>query len=99
MLVKVIWQDYAQAMLAIVSHRATCIVDVNSSGYAAIGPWRNSVRAVCGMDQTASLAASLALQQETYIHLVRIFLVEILTPFQVHSLLHLQQVECFMELP
>lgn len=83
LLVKDIWRRYAQSMLAIAHDRGAIIADLNASGYAAIAPLRNAAQAVCVMDQAAGLAASLALQQETYIHLIRVFLVQVLTPFQV----------------
>ncbi|KAK9867255.1 hypothetical protein WJX84_009000 [Apatococcus fuscideae] len=82
LLVKDIWRRYAQSMLAIAHDRAAIIADLNASGYAAIAPLQNSAQAVCVMEQASGLAASLALQQETYIHLIRMFLVQVLTPFQ-----------------
>ena len=52
--------------------------------------WRRYAQNMLGVTaeravRAADLTASLALQQETYIHLLRVFAVHILTPFQVQS--------------
>ena len=58
--------------------------DLNGSGMNSGIPLHDSHKTSLLLDVTAELVACLTLQQEARVHLMRTFVLSILTPFQVH---------------
>ena len=85
LLVRDLRQRYAHTLLGIAQDRTRMINEDGPIKDAAIAPLQNSAQAVRKLDRSTKLASCTALQREAFIHLVRVFLFQVLTPFQVYK--------------